>query len=140
MPVKINTATKARSQKKDTQFHTFLFPPLFSSSTHPPVRLRRRGPGAPGVRTQVVCVLGGLVLGDEVPDDLPRLVELEEVLRERRSLLVPLHEGVAFPHAVVLLDYPLEELLLRQCQEEEKVDFRSQGKILPWLCSCGSRA
>lgn len=78
-------------------------PPL----AHPPVRLGR---GGLPLWVEVVLVFGGLVLANEVGDDGAGLVELGQALGEGARLLVRLHEGVAFAHAVVLPDNAFEEL------------------------------
>ena len=93
----------------------------------PPVRLGRHStPFIARVGVQVIRVLGRLVLGDQVRDHLPRLVELVQVLREGRRLLVRLDEGVPLAHAVVLLDYPLEELFCSGTLANEHVGGRER--------------
>lgn len=79
------------------------------SSPHPLVRLGRVVLVAK-VRAEVVWVLGRLVLGNQVRHHLLGLVKLVKVVGKRRRLLVPLEEGVALAHAVVLAKDSFKEL------------------------------
>ena len=88
---------------------TFLHSESIPFSSHPPIRFRRRGLLAM-VGIQVIRVLCRLILRYQVGHDLTRLIKLVEVFGKRRRLLIPLHEGVAFAHAIVLFDYAFEQL------------------------------
>lgn len=85
------------------------------SSAHPSIgALLRRGVSS-GVGVQVIYLLGSFVLRNQIRDNLSRLIKLTEVVGERGCLLILLEEGVAFTHAVVLLDDFSEELDSQTC-------------------------
>lgn len=59
---------------------------------------------------KIVCVFGGLVIGDQVSHHLSGFVKLVQIIGEWCRPLVSLHEGISFAHAIVLSDNPFEQL------------------------------
>lgn len=84
------------------------------------------------VRIEVVCLFGGLVVGNQIGDHFSRLVELVQVVGKRCSLLVTFHEGVSLSHPVVLLHNFLEQL--QSLLAEGHPDPTDHESVLPQRC------